>query len=316
MNLNRQRQPIRAKSPNRSAVCIGLSLAALAVFAAGSAFGQSRHSAQSIESDETVLNVVASRIDKKTDPIKLESLHLYENGNEQKIKNFSYDPSPSRIVLIVDNSQTLPIDLEKMKKAAMEFAYEIFDGDELYVIAYDEKPEIIQEWTDDAKKLEGSFTNFRKKGNPYLFDAMHAAVNEVLLPLMPGTRKTAIVIIGDGLDRGSKTNFDKIMSEVEANNITVYSLRLPDRTGGAYRRDQPKAPEVLKKLTEISGGAIFDFDNSQAAASSICDELRKNRYLLSYSSPETSTFDAKRIFLLADDGISVRTKQAQPPNVK
>jgi len=277
---------------------------------------QSRHSAKMIESDETVLSVTAFRSDKKADPIKVENLFLYENGVEQKIKNFSYDPSPSRIVLLVDNSQTLSIDVEKMKKAAMEFAYEIFDGDQLFVIAYDEKPEIIQEWTDDAKKMEAAFGTFRKKGNPYLFDAMDAAVKEVLRPLMPGTRKTAIVVIGDGLDRGSKMTFDKLMNELEDNDVTVYSLRLPDRTGGAYRRDQPKASEVISKLAEGTGGTVFDFENASDAAKTICDELRKNRYLLSYSSPDSSTFDPKRIFLVADKGIHVRTKLAQPPNVK
>ena len=91
----------------------------------------------------------------------------------------------------------------------MEFAYEIFDGDQLFVIAYDEKAEIIQEWTDDAKKMETSLATFRKKGNPYLFDALDSTVQEILLPLMPGTRKTAIVLIGDGLDRGSKVKFEQ-----------------------------------------------------------------------------------------------------------
>src|SRR4051812_13682854 len=114
---------------------------------------QSRHSAQSAASEGTLLNVTAFRTDDKKDPIKMENLFLYENGIEQKIKSFAVDPSPARIVILVDNSQTLPTDTEKMKKAVMEFAYEIFEGDQLFVIAYDEKPEIIQEWTDDAKKL-------------------------------------------------------------------------------------------------------------------------------------------------------------------
>jgi Ca-activated chloride channel family protein len=282
----------------------------------GQALSQSRHSTRSGDSDAEILNVVASRNDKKTDPIKLENLYLYENGIEQKIKNFSYDPSPSRIVLLVDNSQTLPADVEKLKKSVMEFAYEIFEGDQLYVIAYDEKPEIIQDWTDDAKKIEASLATFRKKGNPYLFDAMNAAVKEVLLPLMPGSRKTAIVVIGDGLDRGSKTPFDKLLNELQGDNVTVYALRLADRTGGAYRRDAPKAAEAITQLTEGTGGMAFDLDDAQNAAKTICDELRRNRYLLSYAPLNTSSYDARRVFLIADQGISVRTKQAQPPNVK
>lgn len=281
-----------------------------------SAFSQSRHNATADDNEGTILSVTASRADGKADPIRIENLALYENGIEQKIKSLTYDPSPARIVLLVDNSLTVQADVEKLKKAAMEFAYEIFDGDQLFVIAYDEKPEIIQEWTDDAKKLEASLATFRKKGNPYLFDALNSAVGEVIQPLMPGTRKTAIVVIGDGLDRGSKTPFDKMLGELQNSNVTVYALQLPDRTGGAYRRDKAKPATVISRLTEGTGGRAFPLDDAQTAAKAICDELRKNRYLLSYRSINTSSYDVRKVFLVADNGISVRTKDAQPPNIK
>ncbi|MBX3244056.1 MAG: VWA domain-containing protein [Acidobacteria bacterium] len=280
------------------------------------ASAQSRHNARTGDIEGTVLTVTATRSDGKTDPIRLENLFLYENGVEQRIRNLSFDPSPSRIVLLVDNSQTLPTDLEKLKSAAMEFAYEIFDGDQLFVIAYDEKPEIIQEWTDSADKMKQSFTTFRKKGNPHLFDAINSALKEILIPLMPGTRKTAIVVIGDGLDRGSTSTFDQVLAELQFYNVSVYSLQLPDRTGGAYRRNMPKPGAVISQLTEGTGGLAFPFEESQQAAKMICDELRSNRYLLSYSPLNTSTYNAKRVFLMADEGISVRTKAFQPPNIK
>ena len=291
--------------------------AALAAMLCLSAAGQSRRSARNTsDSEGSILSVTAWRTDNKPDPIKLENLFLYENGIEQKIKNLSFDPSPAKIVLLVDNSQTLPADTETLKKAAMEFAYEIFDGDQLFTLAYDEKAEIVQEWTDDAKKMEASLATFRKKGNPFLFDALDSTVREVLRPLMPGTRKTAVVVIGDGLDRGSTTHFDKVLNTLQNENITVYFLQLPDRTSGAFRRDQPKAAQVVTQLTEGTGGKIFPLEEAQAAAKFICDELRKNRYLLSYSPLNTSTYDARRVFLVADEGISIRTKNAQPPNVK
>ncbi len=278
--------------------------------------GQSRYNHRTGDNEGTILTVTAWRTDKKADPIKPNDLFLYEAGIEQKIKNLSFDPSPAKIVLLVDNSKTIPIDLEKMKNAAMEFAYEIFDGDQLFVIAYDEKPEIVQEWTDDAKKIEASVANFRKKGNPHLFDALSAATNEILLPLMPGTRKTAIVIIGDGLDRGSVSKFDETLNVLQNNNVTIYALQVPDRTGGAYRRDQPKASAVIQQLTEGTGGQVFPLAEAQSAAKAICDELRRNRYLLSYSPLNVSSPDSRRVFLTASEGIGVRTKLAQPPNVK
>ena len=198
----------------------------------------------------------------------------------------------------------------------MNFAYEIFEGDQLFVIAYDEKAEIIQEWTDDAKKMEVSLGTFRKKGNPNLFDALDVSVKEILLPLMPGTRKTAVIIISDGLDRGSKSSFDKVLNELQADNVTVYGLQMPDRTGGAYRRDQPKATAVMSRLAEETGGKIFPFDEASTAAKSICDELRKNRFLLSYMPTNLSSYDARKLFIVADEGIAVRIKAAHPPNVK
>ena len=281
------------------------------------ALAQSRRSAKDTSGDGgTLLNVVATRANGSSEQIKAENLFLYENGIEQKIKNFTFDPSPSRIVVLVDNSQTLRAEVETLKNAVKEFVYEIYEGDQVFVVAYDEKPEIIQEWTDDAKKVETSLNTFRKQGNPYLFDALDAAVREVLLPLMPGTRKTAVVLISDGLDRGSKMAFDKILGELQSDNITVYALQLPDRTSGAYRRNQPKAAQVINELTEGTGGKIFDFEQPQVAAKAICDELRKNRYLLSYFSANTSSFDARRVFLLGQEGINVRTKNAHPPNVK
>jgi Ca-activated chloride channel homolog len=278
---------------------------------------QSRNSAKATGSlDGTILTVVARRNNGSAEPIKTENLFLYENDVEQKISNFTYDPSPSKIVLLVDNSLTVGADIESLKKAAMEFTYEIFDGDELFIVAYDETPEIIQEWTDDSKKIETSLATFRKKGNPFLFDALSATVNEVLVPLMPGARKTAIVLIGDGLDRGSKTTFDKILGELQTKNIVVYSLQLPDRTGGAFRRNQPKAAAVVTQLTEGTGGKAFPIEEAQAAAKAICDELRKNRYLLSYFPTNTSSYDNRRVYLSAESGITVRTKNAQPPNIK
>ena len=291
--------------------------AGLAILAMiGSATAQSRHSSKGTDLEGTILSVTASRTDGKTEAIKVNNLFLYENGFEQKIRNFALDPSPSRIAILVDNSQTLPTEVEKLKQAAMEFAYEIFDGDQLFVLAFDEKAEIIQEWTDDAKKMEASLATFRKKGQPFLFDALDSTIQEIFLPLMPGTRKTAIVVIGDGLDRGSKVKFDQIMARVQNENITIYGLQLPDRTGGAFRKDGPKPAVALKQLAEGTGGRVFELDEAQNAAKVICDELRRNRYLLSYIPVNTSSYDARRVFLTADEGISVRTKSAQPPNVK
>jgi VWFA-related protein len=260
-----------------------------------------------------ILNVSATREDNPQVPITGQDFAVYENGIEQPIKNFTPDPSPARIVLLVDNSLTLRADVDKLEAAAREFAYEIYEGDQLLIVGYDEQAEIVSDWTDDAKKIEASLKSFRKKGEPHLFDALKAAADQGLSPFLNSTQKRVIIVIGDGLDRVSKTNFDAILEQLQRQNITVYALQIPDRTGGALRRDQPKPVRVIEKLAEGTGGRVFPANQPQEAAKAICDELRKNRYMISYVPTGAAYGESRRLLVVADSGINVRFKTNQPP---
>ncbi|MBA3247198.1 MAG: hypothetical protein H0T63_03840, partial [Pyrinomonadaceae bacterium] len=92
----------------------------------------------------------------------------------------------------------------------------------------------------------------------------------------------------------------------------VYALQIPDRTGGAHRRDTPKPSEVVRQLAEGTGGRVLPLDDPSAAAKSICDELRKNRYLLAYTPSSVSYIDARRLLISGNHGITVRSKTIEP----
>src|SRR5689334_16945508 len=224
------------------------------------------------------VGVIARRDDNRETPVTSKEVSVYDNGVEQSIRNFTPDPSPAKIVLLVDNSLTIRADVEKLEQAAREFAYEIYEGDKLLIVGYDEQAEIVSDWTDDAKSIEKSLKLFRKKGQPFLFDAIRAVVEEALRPLP--SQKRIIVVISDGLDRGSKAAFDQTLAELQSENIMVYAVQAVDRTRGAIRRDVPKPKVVIDKLAEGTGGQIFSIDEPSVAAKGICDELRKNRYVL------------------------------------
>jgi Ca-activated chloride channel homolog len=259
-----------------------------------------------------MVSVVARRDDNKTNPITSKEVSVYDNGVEQAIRNFTPDPSPARIVLLVDNSLTIRADVEKLEQAALEFAYEIFEGDKLLIVGYDEQAEIVSDWTDDAKAMQTKLKLFRKKGQPYLFDAIRAVVEEALRPLQ--SQKRIIVVISDGLDRGSKATFEQTLAELQQENIMVYAVQAVDRTRGAIRRDVPKPKVVIDKLAEGTGGQIFSIDEPSVAAKAICDELRQNRYVLSYV-PSSAPFGQKRsLLVLGNQGITIRSKSMQQPN--
>src|ERR1044071_6867740 len=160
--------------------------------------GKSGYRPNANSSGGAIVGVVARRDDNKTNPITSKEISIYDNGVEQSIRNFTPDPSPSRIVLLVDNSLSIRADVEKLEQAAREFAYEIYEGDKLLIVGYDENAEIVADWTDDAKQIEASLKTFRKKGTPHLFDALKAVAEEALRPLAPTNQKRVIVIISDG----------------------------------------------------------------------------------------------------------------------
>jgi len=297
---------------NRRKHCSRVLLAMLAASSlAGSLLAQSGNRPLANAAGGVMVSVVARRDDQRTTPISSKELSVYDNGIEQAIKNFTPDPAPAHIVLLVDNSLTLRADVEKLETATREFAYEIYEGDKLLVVGYDEHAEIVADWTDNAKSIESSLKLFRKKGQPFLFDAIRAVVEEALRPLQ--NQKRIIVVISDGLDRGSKATFEQTVAELQTENIMVYAVQAVDRTRGAIRRDVPKPRVVIDKLAEGTGGLIFSIDHPSEAAKAICDELRKNRYVLSYVPSSAPFGQARSLLVLGNQGITVRSKSMQQP---
>ncbi|MBK9706274.1 MAG: hypothetical protein IPO77_04490 [Acidobacteria bacterium] len=159
----------------------------------------------------TVIHVIAHKVEDPNKPkpllsggddkkeeekiIPRSALELYDGGVSQKIEAFSPDPTPARIVLLMDNSATLQADVKKLASVPAAFAPEIYEGDKVMVIGYDLKPEIITEFTDDPKNLQNTLSLLRKSDTPHLFDALNVSVEDVLRPEV-GFSKRVIVIAG------------------------------------------------------------------------------------------------------------------------
>ncbi|MFM8393821.1 MAG: VWA domain-containing protein [Acidobacteriota bacterium] len=279
----------------------------------------------------SIVNVIGRRVEDPNRPKRLltpaeeekeaqeriiprDLVSLFDGGVMQKIESFSPDPTPARFVVLMDNSSTLQTDVRKLASIPAAFAPEIYEGDKVMVIGYDLKPEIITDFTDEPEKLQGTLELLRKSDMPKLYDALNVAVEDVLRPEV-GFSKRVILIVGDGLDRGSVMKFDEILAKLQNENITIYAIQVRDRTRGALRKDQPKPMEVLRQLTDGTGGRIYSIDaDVKTSIKELCDEMRNDRYLLSYY-PEGINPINKRLILLSstDPTISLRYKGWHPP---
>src|SRR5438034_4999184 len=290
----------------------GLVFSPCAAWLAATPSAQAGRRAHPTSEASSALNVVATRVNGSATPITSKDISLFDNGVEQTIKNFAPDLSPARIVLLVDNSLTIRADVEKLEAATREFAYEIYDGDKLLIVGYDNNAEIVSDWTDNAKKIEAELKTFRKKGDPHLFDSIMAVVEDALRPLT--AQKRAVVVISDGLARASNTKFKEALNALQSLDIAIYCVQAQDRTRGAIRRDVPKPRQVIDDLAEGTGGRIFPIDDPSVAAKAMCDELRKNRYALSYLPQSVPYSEARRLLVMGNEGINARAKTMQPPN--
>jgi VWFA-related protein len=216
----------------------------------------------------------------------------------------------------MDNSSTLQTDVKKLASVPAAFAPEIYEGDKVMVVGYDLKPEIITDFTDDPKELQNTLSLLRKTDTPHLFDALNVVMEDVMRPLV-GFTKRVVVVVGDGLDRDSKIKFEKILSTLQDENITVYAIQVKDRTRGAMRKDGPKPAQALEELTVGTGGKIYSIDGDiKEAVKEICDELRNERYQLTYYPEGISPINKRRLLLsTSDTAVTLRLKGYHPPHL-
>jgi Ca-activated chloride channel homolog len=259
------------------------------------------------------MNITAEPASPSEERLEAGKLAIYDSGIEQTIQSLQQDQSPSRLVLLIDNSLSLRTDQKKISQAVKEFSYEIYEGDQLFLVGYDTKPEILETWTDDPAKIEKALTLIRKQGEPHLFDSLNTVMDEALIPLSGEISKRVIVLISDGLDRGSKQRFEQVLKKLQSYDIVVYALQIQDRTSGAFRRDQIKPKLVIEQVTEKTGGRIFQLDQAKEAAKAICDELKKNRYVVSYQPRNITATESRRLLVVGDSGLTVRHKTEHPP---
>src|SRR5262245_44968427 len=132
------RSPAPSNSPTPGLRWRSLFALLLVVLLSVSILGQSGYKPNATATGGVMVGVVARREDNNTTVVTSKEVSVYDNGVEQQIRNFTKDPSPAKIVLLVDNSLSIRADVEKLEQAAREFAYEIFEGDKLLIVGYDE----------------------------------------------------------------------------------------------------------------------------------------------------------------------------------
>lgn len=265
------------------------------------------------ERGKQVLHIIVEGTGAGTSPaLRKEDFDLFEGGAPQTLETLQLDQTPARIALLVDNTKTIKIGVDELKNAAHALINELYEGDQMMVVGYDESPYVLQEWTTSLDALDSTASEkFQKNGFPRLFDALQATVLDAFGSV--GSEKRAIILVSDGYDNGSQTKFDPLLALLQREDIVVYVLQAPDRTRNASRAEGPKPLQAVAKLTEGTGGRVFPLADAPAAAKTITEELRLNWFRAVYTPRGVDRLSERNLLIMRhDSGPALRTKSAFP----
>ena len=295
---------------SRARIAVALVLAASC--AVGAAAQSGRQSAS--ERGKQVLHIIVDGSGAGgAATLRKEDFDLFEAGTPQTLETLQLDQSPARIALLVDNTKTLKIGVDQLKSAAHALIDELYEGDQMMVVGYDESPYVLQDFTTNLDALDATASEkFQKVGFPRLFDALQAVTLDALATV--GSEKRAVVLLTDGYDNGSQTKFDELVAMLQRENIVVYVLQAPDRTRNASRLEGPKPQNAVRDLTTATGGRAFPLGEARAAAKIITEELRLNWYRGVYTPRGVDRLAERNVLLMRHDAKlpKLRTKSAFP----
>jgi len=267
---------------------------------------------------------------------------LQQDGHPQTITYFAPDSDlPLTLGLLVDTSMSQRRVLDQERDASHAFLDHMLreDKDKAFVIHFDREVELLQDLTSSRQKLEASLHQLGRPqfsqtgggggssgsdpdtggaggggrgahgyggGGTLLYDAVFLASDE-LMKKQQGRK--ALIILSDGVDRGSKGTLRDAIETAERADTLVYSILFADKegygNGGGYggghmggggtggggghrhypQESRPDGKKVLQQLSKETGGRFFEVTKKETIDqiyAEIDEELR-NQYALGYT---------------------------------
>ena len=211
--------------------------------------------------------------------LEKENFNLLDNGEKQSIQYFSNEDAPISLGVIFDMSGSMANKIEKSRDAVVQFLKTANPEDEFFLIAFNDKPTLISDFTNNVEQVQGQLLFTVPKGRTALLDAIYLGIAKMR---QAKHQKKALLIISDGGDNRSRYTENEIKSMVREADVQIYAIGIFDQNP---RSDEERfGPQLLAEVTDVTGGRTFTVDNPNElsdVATKIGVELR-NQYVLGY----------------------------------
>lgn len=183
---------------------------------------------------------------------------LTEDGRPQTIKYFNRDASlPLTLGLLVDTSMSQRNALDSERASSQHFLDQMMTAaqDRAFLIQFAREVDLLADLSSDKNKLRAAvdqigapqFSNVSDTqdsdsgghrfggGGTTLYDAIYLASNE-LMKKQPDRK--AVIVLTDGVDRGSKESLFSAIEAAQRANTVVYAIYFKGQEGGNNNNNQ------------------------------------------------------------------------------
>ena len=226
--------------------------------------------------------------------LRKEHFKVYEEKVEQTVTFFTPIEAPITAVLVTEYSNVIPWEwLYEAWLGSHLFADQMRPEDWVAVVAYDIRPEILVDFTQNKAEV---YNALRRLNYPaYTESKLYDAVYDVLDRVEDVEGRVAMILVSSGLDTFSQKTLDQIMDKVKEGNVVIYPISLGGNArvrsdfSTNIRMDLYQAEAVLKYFAKYTGGVAFfpRFVQAYKGIFQTISSLLRSQYSLGYVSTNT-----------------------------
>jgi len=249
-----------------------------------------------IDTELVNLNVrVVDRNNRSIANLNQSDFTIYEDNVPQKIEFFSKSEVPTNYAMVIDNSGSMRLQLDKVIEASKIIVNTNRPDDETSIIRFvdSDKIEITQDFTSNKGDIMEALDNLFIEGGPTaIIDAIYLAAqrtDEYEKSRNPNDRKRrALILVSDGEDRDSFYKEQQLFDLLRESDVQIFAVgfinELSKDGGFISKSPQGKSKAFLERLAKETGGKVY-FPNSlselNGIAQDIANELR-TQYSIGY----------------------------------
>jgi Ca-activated chloride channel family protein len=225
-----------------------------------------------------------------------EDFQLFEDGVLQTIKVFDKESAiPLSIALAVDTSPSTLRDFKLEVSSARRFVHSILrHEDNLSVFEVTENVDQLVRYTSDIKLIERGIDNLRTGPGTSIYDAIYLCSDS----LLDRQGRKVLVLITDGGDTTSKTDYNNALRRAQQAEAIVYSIIVVPVEADAGRN--LGGEHALIQISKDTGGKYYYAEGEQQldeAFRKISDELRTQYLLAFYPNRKLSDSPFRRVLV-------------------